>query len=156
MRRRQAGFTIVELVTVMVVLGVLAAVAMPRLTGNTGFAGPAFRGDIVSALRYAQKTAVSHRRLVCAAIGASAVTLNIAPANPASACQVSLASPDAEPYASKNAAITASGTFLTSGLFFQPSGAITTDGAGTAVAVGTISVTEQADIQVQGATGYVE
>jgi MSHA pilin protein MshC len=140
----------------MVVLGVLAAVAMPRLTGNTGFAGAAFRGDIVSALRYAQKTAVSHRRLVCASIGASSVTLSIAQANPSSDCGVALTSPDGEPYTSKNSTIKATGAFLTSGLFFQPSGTITTDGAGTALAVGSISVNEQADIQVQGATGYVE
>jgi len=156
LRRRQAGFTIVELVTVMVVLGVLAAVAMPRLTGNTGFAGVAFRGDIVSALRYAQKTAVSHRRLVCASIDASTVTLSIAQANPSTACGVALTSPDGDPYTSKNAAITATGTFLTSGLFFQPDGRITTGGSGATLAVGAIGVTEQADIRVQGATGYVE
>lgn len=153
--RRAGGFTIVELVTVMVVLGVLAAVAVPKLTGNTGFAGAAFRSDIVGALRYAQKTAVGHRRLVCATLGASSVTLSIAPSNPANNCSATLTNATGEPYASRDAAITANGTLL-GDLYFQPAGTITTDAAGGSLAAGVISVTEQPDITVAGATGYVE
>jgi MSHA pilin protein MshC len=153
--RRAGGFTIVELVTVMVLIGVLSAVAIPKLTGNTGFAGAAWRSDIVGALRYAQKTAVGHRRLVCATLGASSVTLKVAPNNPANSCSATLTNSTGEPYASQDAAIVASSTLLGS-LFFQPNGTITTDAAGGTLAAGVISVTEQPNITVAGATGYVE
>lgn len=155
--RRTGGFTIVELVTIMVVIGVLSAIAIPKLTGNTGFAGAAFRSDIVGALRYAQKTAVGHRRLVCATLAASSVTLSIAPDNPATSCTATLTNATGEPYASQDATITASGALLLLGnLYFQPDGTITTNAAGTTLAAGVISVTEQPNITVAGATGYVE
>lgn len=154
-KRGAGGFTIVELVTIMVVIGVLAAVAVPKLTGNTGFAGAAFRSDIVGALRYAQKSAVGHRRLVCATLTASSVTLTIAQNNPAANCATALVNATGEPYASKDATITASGALL-GDLYFQPAGTITTDAAGTTLAAGAISVTEQPNITVAGATGYVE
>lgn len=156
---RQQGFTMVELVMVIVILGVLAVVALPNLTGTSVFATSSFRSEVVSALRYAQKSAVSHRRLVCATLSASAVTLAIAAANPASACPSPLASSDGTAYQSKDAAAMASGTPIGSVLYFQPSGTVTTDGAGATLVAGSagkISITDQTDIKIEGATGYVE
>lgn len=153
---KQQGFTLVELVMVIVILGVIAVVALPKLTGTSVFAGSAFRSEVVSALRYAQKSAVSHRRLVCATLTASTVTLTIAAANPATSCTTALASPDGIAYQSKDSTVTASGA---SALFFQPSGLVTSDGAGATLvsgAAGTISITGQTDIKIEGATGYVE
>lgn len=153
---KQQGFTLVELVMVIVILGVIAVVALPKLTGTSVFAGSAFRSEVVSALRYAQKSAVSHRRLVCATLTASTVTLTIAAANPATSCTTALASPDGTAYQSKDSTVTASGA---SALFFQSSGLVTSDGAGTTLvsgAAGTISITGQTDIKIEGATGYVE
>ena len=64
MRRGARGFTLVELVTIMILLGILAVVAIPRMD-TSAYHAAQFHDQTVAALRYAQKTAVSHRRLVC-------------------------------------------------------------------------------------------
>ncbi len=149
------GYTIVELVTVMVVLGVLSAFAIPRLMGNE-WNGISWRQEVLSALRYAQKSAVGHRRVVCANVQAAQVTLNIAAVNPAANCAQPFASPDNQPYTSRNSAVVAGGLLGT--LYFQPDGRITTDLAGTSnVAAGSsITITEATSIRIDGETGYVD
>jgi MSHA pilin protein MshC len=158
LRQYRHGYTVVELITVMVVLGIISAIAIPRLMGND-MAGPAFRAELVSALRYAQKTAVSHRRLVCATLapaGASTtVSLTIASSGGSAACNTALDLPDGSAsYASKDSGVTAASSSGT--LYFQPGGAITVDGTGATNVSGTITVTGQTAIAIQGATGYVE
>jgi MSHA pilin protein MshC len=75
--KQAAGFTLVELVTTMIVLGILAAVAIPRMTGSNEFRALEFHDRTVAALRFAQKSATSHRRMVCVAFTASTLTLTI-------------------------------------------------------------------------------
>jgi MSHA pilin protein MshC len=155
--KRARGFTMVELITVMVLTGILAAFAIPRLTGDNWAAGSAFRSEVLSALRYAQKSAVSHRRLVCATVGTAAVALAIAPASGATACTTSLASPDGSAYASLDQAVRASGALVGARpLYFQPWGTITTDSAGAIPASGMIAISGQGAIRIEGETGYVE
>jgi len=158
---KRGGFTLVELIAVMIVLGILSAVALPRIMNNRAFISAAFRDDVVSALRYAQKSAVSHRRLVCATFTATTVTLSIAAANPASACGPVLPSPDGAAYQSKDASIQVSGYPAGGVLYFQPAGTITTGGDGTGVCAAgnlcNIAITGHGSaIKVEGATGYVE
>ncbi len=74
--RREAGFTIVELVMTIVMVGVLAVVAWPTMS-TSEYRAVEFRDKVVSALRYAQKTATSHRRMVCVAFTASSLALTI-------------------------------------------------------------------------------
>ncbi len=154
---RNGGFTLPELITVMVVLGILAAVALPRMMDNRVLTGSVFRSDVVSALRFAQKSAVSHRRLVCATLTPTTVTLAIATLNPATTCGTALAAPDGSPYKSKDASVQASGYPAGGVLYFQTVGSITSDGAGTSVYSGSIAITGQSSpIQVDGTAGYVE
>jgi len=58
-QHRQTGFTLVELVMVIVVLGILSAVALPKFFEKNTFAERAFFDDTLSAIRYAQKLAVA-------------------------------------------------------------------------------------------------
>ncbi len=154
---KRGGFTLVELITVMIVLGILSAVALPRIMDNRAFIGAAFYADVVSALRYAQKSAVSHRRLVCATLTPTTIALSIAAVNPASACATALDSPDGAAYQSKEGSIQASGYPAGGLLYFQPVGTITSDGAGATLYSGNIAITGRATtIRIEGATGYVE
>jgi MSHA pilin protein MshC len=63
-RGPERGFTLVELVTVLVLLGVLAAVALPRLGGVGVYAERASGSRLVSGLRFAQEQAMSRNRFV--------------------------------------------------------------------------------------------
>lgn len=87
---RSHGFTLTELVVVIVLLGILAAVAIPRMAGLSDYRALEFRDRTVAALRYAQKTATSHRRRVCVAFTADSVTLTIASAPSAAGCDTNL------------------------------------------------------------------
>jgi len=53
------GFTLIELVVVLVIAGILATVVGPRFFGNPTFSQRGYADELASALRLAQKTAVA-------------------------------------------------------------------------------------------------
>jgi MSHA pilin protein MshC len=61
-RRKPDGFTLVELTATLVVIGILAAFAMPRFAGRTGFESRGFYDAAQSIVRYAQKIAIAQRQ----------------------------------------------------------------------------------------------
>jgi MSHA pilin protein MshC len=147
------GFTLVELVMVIIILGILAVAVLPRMSDSSTFRAEAFQSEVVAALRYAHKSAISHRRLVCATLTASTVTLTIASANGATACDTALSGPDgANAYASASSDLISP---TVGPLYFQPSGIVTSDGAGSAIANYTVGITGATSVTVVGATGYV-
>lgn len=90
--KKAHGFTLVELVVIVVILGILAVVALPRFS-NGEYREQEFRDKVVSALRYAQKSAVSHRRMVCVSFTTTSVTLAMDTANGGVACATPLLIP---------------------------------------------------------------
>lgn len=54
-----AGFTVIELTLVLVIIAILGAIAGPRFFNNSTFAERAYHDELVTALRYAQKVAVA-------------------------------------------------------------------------------------------------
>ena len=60
-RRLCGGFTMVELILVIVIAGILAAVAAPRMLGRSGFDTRGFADQLAATVRFAQKLAVAQR-----------------------------------------------------------------------------------------------
>ncbi len=155
-RGRDAGFTLPELVMVLVLTGVLAAVALPKFDGALALRSSAWRDQVLAALRQAHSLAQSHRRLVCASVATGSVQLSIATVHPASACSAALAGPDGSAAFASDASAIATTPAPAGLLYFQPSGRVTSDGAGAIAVNRTIAIAGEADIVLIGETGHVE
>lgn len=59
------GFTVLELIVVIAVMGVVATLAMTRSPERAGLQEKGFRDQLASMLRHARKVAVTQRRDVC-------------------------------------------------------------------------------------------
>lgn len=160
---RSGGFTLVELITVMLLIGILAAIGVPRLMNGNDGAALTYGDQVASALRLAQKTAVAHRRTVCVGASSSAMTLRIATAVGSSACGAALEGVDDADYRSGAAGVTSTGLAGGSAsapnrLLFQPDGTIA--GADGTPARGVVTIVADGrtvrTIRVEGVTGYVE
>ena len=154
-RRTAGGFTLVELIAVLMLLGVLAVVALPRLGGAVALRGAAWRDQVKAGLLQGRVLAQGHRRLVCAALLTGEIRLTMASANPASACNTVIKGADGDVrWAFDSNAIaltqTPAGT-----LYFQPDGRITSDGAGLSSSNTTVSLAGETPLQLIGETGHV-
>ena len=67
------GYTLVELVVTLVIVGILAAVAVPRMISGDAFSSRSFFDESRSIVRYAQKVAIAQRRLVFVNVTATRV-----------------------------------------------------------------------------------
>jgi MSHA pilin protein MshC len=93
----QLGFTMVELITVMVIAGVLTAVAIQLFFDNSAFQSRGFYDQVISTLRYAQKAAIAQNRFVCISFPANnSVTLTYGTDN--TCASGALASPSGTPF----------------------------------------------------------
>jgi MSHA pilin protein MshC len=145
---RARGFTMVEMVVVIAILGLLAAVIGPRFVGRDAFASRGFHDEAQSVVRYAQKTAIAWRNIpifVC-------VTATAVAARSVSCAGTLLVHP------ATGAALT---TTAPSGVTLSPTGNFSFNGAGRPSAAQTITLTSTIagdparSIVVEAETGYV-
>ena len=57
--KRSSGFTLVEMIVILVLLGIISAVALPRFFNIDGYRTRATYDEVAGAVRYAQKLAVA-------------------------------------------------------------------------------------------------
>ncbi|NDP40910.1 MAG: type II secretion system protein [Rhodoferax sp.] len=159
---RQRGFTLIELIMVMVMLGLLAVFAAPRLFSASDVYARGFHDETLAYLRYAQKAAIAQRRMVCATFDTTSTpnTLALTMENPPNApaavvCNVNLTGPKGESparIAARSGVAYSSATSLIFNGLGQPvssaRAALTTS---TTIKIATVSNT----IMVEAATGYV-
>lgn len=71
------GFTLIELVMVIVILGIISVVAAPKFFDNSVFQARGFADQVLATLRYAQKSAIAQHQNVCVSFTATKVSLKI-------------------------------------------------------------------------------
>ncbi len=73
---RASGFSLIELTAILVVLGILLAIAAPRLDSGRGVRELGFAEQVLADLRFAQRRADADRCEVRVAVSSAAVTLS--------------------------------------------------------------------------------
>lgn len=70
---RRRGYTIAELIAVIAILGVLAAIAVPRFVGRESFDARGYYDLCQAVVRHAQKVAIAQRRTVYVDVSATRI-----------------------------------------------------------------------------------
>jgi MSHA pilin protein MshC len=143
------GFTLGELVLTIVIMGILAAVAIPRLMSSSAFSSRGFYDEAQAVVRYAQKTAIAWRRTIVVCVSANEVraisnadcNAPVAITHPVSGAALASTAPE--------------------GVALSPIGSFSFDGMGRPSAAMTITLTSSItgdparQIRVAAETGYV-
>ncbi len=146
------GYTLVELVTVVVILGILSAFAVPRFFDQDVFEERGFYEEVVAALRYGQKIAVGSGCPVRVSITAGGYDLKqqAASGNRCDPADATWAVPVLLPDGQAAAGSTPAGITLTPVTTYQYDGLGQTNlGGNLTVSIGALSMT------VQAQSGYV-
>lgn len=72
---RKTGFTLVELIVVIVLVGIVALIAAPRFFSQPSFDAARFHDAAISAIRYGQKVAVAQRASIYVSTAGNTVAL---------------------------------------------------------------------------------
>lgn len=119
----QLGFTMVELIVVMMIIGILSIAALPRISDSTSFDSRRFNDEVMSALQYGHKIAVASRRNICVAFTSNSVSLTMAgTAGAAQPCNLNLTGPNGTTPFTVTAPGTTTFSSLPSNFFFNALG----------------------------------
>jgi MSHA pilin protein MshC len=152
--RSTAGFTLIELVMVMVISGILLAAATPVFFRKSAFAERAFLDDTLNAVRYAQKLAVVTGCQVQVAISSNSYELKRRGSAGSSACPTSgsiyaldVVHPGTNDiqYTGQESGVTLTGS--PTNFIFYPLGNVSSDV--------TLTINNSRTITVVGETGFV-
>ena len=150
-----AGFTLIELILVLVLTGALAVVALPAFFDRAGFGEYAIESDLVAAARFAQKTAVASGCDVQFAVSATGYRLSYRAGGSDTSCgngafSVAVTDPQGRAYAGT---VPDGVTVSSLNRYFDALGRVrAADGSesGGTISVGTRTIT------LTGGTGYVQ
>lgn len=139
-----------ELVVVIVVIGILAAVVLPRLSLFDDFDQIGYRDRVRASLEYARKSAVAQRRNVQVTLAAGSVTVLIASDVPEGAAATTFDRALVLPGSNSN-------TFTApASVTLSPPAVLVFDALGQPSAAGSFSITgSSAPVVVEAVTGYV-
>ncbi len=147
----ETGFTLVELIIVIVIMGILASVAVPRFFERDAFDERGYYEDALAALRYAQKLAVATGCQVQVTITTGSYTLN----QRATTCTTGAFTRDVFNPGNPGNAYTKAAP---AGLTLSPATTLTFNGLGQASSGTTLTLTGTSDtrsITVVAETGFV-
>jgi MSHA pilin protein MshC len=150
---KQIGFTLIELIMVVVLLGVLSVTALPKFFEKSTFAEHAFFTDTLNAIRYAQKLAVATGCSVQVSISSNSYTLNRQGLSSSSSCPGGTTYSLSVPHPATNSSYysgSESGVTLTSTMssfVFKALGTVSADV--------TLTVAGSKTIQVIAETGFI-
>lgn len=110
---KQSGFTLVELITTMIIIGILAIAVVPRMDLLRGYDDVGYRDQVRATLEYARKSAVAQRRSVRVTIAGSGLTVEVQQLTPEGAGSAGVWAALTLPGGSTNSFAAPSGTTLT-------------------------------------------
>lgn len=144
----ECGFTMVELVVIIAVVGILASVVVPRFVGTDTFKSRGFYDEAQGVIRFAQKLAVARRGTIFVCVTATAVT---------AATDAGCAAPVTHPATGAALSTTApSGVTLGAANFsFDSAGRPNPDAQVTVTVSSTVAGDPARQIVVERETGYV-
>lgn len=145
----------IELITVMLLIGLLSAIATPLVFDDRSFNARGLQDETLSLLRYAQKTAIAQRRVVCLAFTPRSASLHFSAAPAQASCDTPLRGPTGDVPGTVTAKagafyVTQPADFNFNGLG-QP-----VDASGTVLPTQTLQINAMSSaITVETVTGYV-
>ncbi|MEA5098177.1 MAG: type II secretion system protein [Burkholderiaceae bacterium] len=75
-KKSKRGFTLIELIAVIVIVGILALVAVPRFFDKRGFETRGFHDEVKAVVRYGHKTAIAQHRAVTVGVTTNQICLS--------------------------------------------------------------------------------